>query len=273
MPEVTLRCARCEYDLRMIDPAGVCPECALPIETSRTFAREVANTTAYWWRPGARILLASWVARIVFTIVVVIWQAMTGRRSILYSRFGLLNPWPIDELVPMVDRIFQSGFALFVRFLLAWWMAIEVAQCVGLWMFTEPMPRRDEWQWPRWTARCAPLATVLVYACARYAGSGSMYDGSVEWTIAMLVVTWLPSALLLLWSVRVGVTLRAPAHIRWLGIGAAVGALIFAIEDVFGGRLIAAILPAAAVAYGVTLAMGWMWFVLLRQMRGAKVPT
>src|SRR5207248_6994486 len=88
-------CARCDYDLRLIDPAGVCPECALSIAESLKAAADPLGPARATLRAGATFALLALALRAAIVLVLV--QIGLGAVRPLPSFLTVvLEPWPVE---------------------------------------------------------------------------------------------------------------------------------------------------------------------------------
>src|SRR4051794_28165912 len=126
-----LLCARCEYDLRTLDPAGACPECALPIAQSVFVAAEPMAPVRRALRRATGLLTFAAALHIAFALAFAGYIAATGRAEFVVSTLTrTLNPWPIDVVVDSLDSMTRStaGFWLGICMIV-----LFVLQCIGIW--------------------------------------------------------------------------------------------------------------------------------------------
>ena len=133
--ESTLHCAGCDYDLRMIDPAGVCPECALPIEKSIEQARNPLGKSLPRLRWGAIVLLCAAGIRWLFLVILVVWTYAENRHQSAEAFVQLSSPWSLDELASSVIDLVYEG-RTFISFLIVLWLLSFIVHIAGILMIT-----------------------------------------------------------------------------------------------------------------------------------------
>ena len=135
MDVISLHCARCDYDLRTLNPAGLCPECALPIADTIDAAADPLAPDRRRIHRAANVLLASMAGRVIVGVFVLGYHLIT-RSDIVYASVAsqLLNLWPVNSAAVCVVRWFGpiNGW-VFVRLA---FFAYFVLTCAGLVMLT-----------------------------------------------------------------------------------------------------------------------------------------
>jgi hypothetical protein len=170
MDAISLHCARCDYDLRTLDPAGLCPECALPIGQSiLAFADPLARDRGRIGR--ATIMLQVAMAVRLWIALWVLGYHLVNRNEIVYASITsqLLDLWPVDGVVSSAIWIFRpGGMWILVRALLVLDFALF---CAGVAVLTRQL-RSAQGTWTRWLPRitlAAAAASVLYIAGVRAA--------------------------------------------------------------------------------------------------------
>ena len=98
-------CERCGYDLRTLDVAGVCPECALPIQETRNAAAEPLAADRRAIRRAALVLLIAFAARMAVLALVLLLRWVIDRNVVWPSVISqVLQPWPFDIAVSFAWR-------------------------------------------------------------------------------------------------------------------------------------------------------------------------
>ena len=269
MAEATLLCAQCDYDLRMLDPAGVCPECALPIEKSVAAAKAFGQRARRAWRRAALIMLGAQAARVVLLVAVLLWQrGSQDSWSFAEASLAMLNPWPLDELGPYVPDIVSSDEDLISRLFLSCWLVITLVHVWGCWLIGAKVIERRGWGWFRLMARWSGPVVIALWTSVWTAHL--IRDDSIGlWVgLAMVLLPMVPTLAVLVWSGLLLSLLRAAGGMQWV-IGVALS-LSFVLEvlklpGALQGEHEAAV--RAAIAWAILIASSWMWIVLARQAR------
>ena len=158
--DATLLCTRCAYDLRTLDPSGVCPECATPIADSLAAAADPLRNVRGPLRIAASVLLIAVALRVGFAVP---W-GFYHRRNPAFIAWAIgtaMNPWPLPELI---DLLFWFGRADGLLALLILWFALSfTVQCAGVWLIT---------------GRVEP------------AGMSGLLRGTIRWVTLLPVVLW-----------------------------------------------------------------------------------
>jgi len=270
--ESALHCARCHYDLRMIDPAGLCPECGLPIEQSIAIARDPLRKARRQIHRAAIVLLAAMAIRLSFFLTVIVWQY---QRSIPVRAWtGMLElsgPWPLEELGGEIRRIgSQKNWAILL--LILFWAISFAAHCAGIWMITicHSGMKRD---FIRLAARWSAVGAIAWFTVLLYAPS---FLGPPPLTSAVTLAEVAPPLLLIVWSARLLVALNRRAWTWAVALIAAVGTLAYAMFQMRWPRWIYYTTPLSRLsipmAFGLgaivgSVAMAWLWLMLLTPAR------
>ena len=168
-------CERCGYDLRTLDVAGVCPECALPIQETRNAAAEPLAADRRAIRRAALVLLIAFAARMAVLALVLLLRWVIDRNVVWPSVISqVLQPWPFDITVSFAWRLFRPFAA--GDFM---WIVVQAAfaaqfavQCVGVALLTARPQSRFTWP-----------ATLLRHAARWSAVLGILLGGALRITV------------------------------------------------------------------------------------------
>src|SRR5690349_20921791 len=142
MSAANLLCARCEYDLRTLDPGGVCPECATPISASVAAAADPLRRVRGRLRWTAGVLLAAVGLRLTFAVTLAVYHIVQGRSRFLpYALSIVLDPWPVNEVMSTAYRLPRQS--LEISLMMVWLILAFAVQCAGTWMLTARGVARD----------------------------------------------------------------------------------------------------------------------------------
>jgi hypothetical protein len=272
----SLHCARCDYDLRTLDSAGVCPECALPIGDSVRAAAEPLAADRRMIRRAAGVLLAAMALRLAIMLFVIGYHLVQSTQVVVSSILAqLLDPWPVDTGMTCVLRMLSPSGIRPV------WLPVQAAfalafagQCAGIALLTvrprtaHAMPRRVAWL--RHAARWSAAGSVVIGAAVRTALErdvrlmlNCMTYRPVIWSITVL-----PPAALIAWTAAWLFRADRTRGARWIGwstIAATIAAAVYNERWLYERGALAwlgAAFNTAAFA-GAT----WMWWALWRHSR------
>ena len=266
-----LLCARCDYDLRTLDPAGVCPECATPIAESVEAAADPLRVARRRLRPAAIALVAGSVLRIALALAVAMYHISLGSVDFIsYATAILLNPWPLEEFLSVFSEIRRTN--LLMAFLLSWFALSLLVECIGIWLLTRDMRPAVDLRLlrlaTRWTIALAlTLGLMLLWPTTRSMVGFLSY---VPFTIGAVIG---PPLLIAIWSGCVWwrVSKRTPLDSGWPSIVicfSVLAALMNRARSWMGSNgLLAAVVSAAAF-----LLLSKLWFDLLRLTRTGPAP-
>ena len=196
----TLRCARCDYDLRMLEVGGLCPECALPIRHSVEAAARPLPLDPRAMRRATAVLLTSAAVRLVVALLVAGREFLYGHPGLVWSVLrDILRRWPIRPATYCIQALTSGRFArnlgwvaLVVLFVAAF--ALEVA---GVALLTlRPRSRRRGADLRRATGGLA-AASVVIWALLLLLGSSQPRLPSLFWHV---FVDILPPVAVAAWS-------------------------------------------------------------------------
>jgi hypothetical protein len=277
MSAISLHCARCEYDLRTLNPAGLCPECALPIEQSLLASADPVGPDRPRIRLATTILLAAMSLRLAITLGILGYHRVEHSPIVFASILSqLLQLWPIDGASSSVVYFFRpNNYWILVRALL---IAEFVLFCVGVAVITRrSAAATDKPAWAgslrrisRWSAAASLVCFIAVRAIieSRFTGYLSFpgYNALVQ--CALIV----PPVALVAWTARLLLLFTREqdprVFFRWV---VAYGIMITAVAAVFDAGWI---LEHGEVArYGAVLNVAafvtasLMWWELRRRTR------
>jgi hypothetical protein len=274
MDAAVLLCARCEYDLRTLDPGGVCPECATPISVSVVAAADPLRAVRRPIRRAALVMMVAVGLRVIFAIALTVFHLEQGRpRFIPYALTAALDPWPINEVLGTIYQIPRSSLAISV---LMWWIVLAFSiQCVGTWLITSrgvalsSTPRTL-----RWAARWSMALIVSMGAIVTWRYTRDLI-GLLPYFISSIGAFIGPPLLLALWTMVLrAAVLRAIDRPRGLAVGwiAILSTLAASILRFVRDELYTFVSWTSAAASGTAfLLLGWLWFDLWRLT--ARHPT
>src|SRR5215207_10130463 len=120
--DAALPCAGCEYDLRTLDPVGVCPECATPIAASIVAASDPLRGVRRRLRAAALVLVVASGTRLAFAVALAAYHLSRGNpRFTPYALSLVLNLWPLNEVLSLLIDGMSRG-NLIVQFLCMWFV-------------------------------------------------------------------------------------------------------------------------------------------------------
>jgi hypothetical protein len=268
---VSLHCARCDYDLRMIDPAGACPECALPIADTLKAAAEPLAPDRRRIHRAVTVLLAAMAGRLIVGAYVLAYHSIVESDIVYPSIISqLLNLWPVDTASYCVLRLFRpiNGW-IFVRVSVFAYFALT---CAGIALLTWRPAARDR----SWAALLRPLALwsavagvayILVLCAAMDHNWRRIYDplGS-NWI--MLSMKSIPPAALAAWTVRLLIRSGIPPSARKAAAAAVVVTALAGIYNCGWPYSRGGLARLGLAANVATFAgMCWMWWELRRRTR------
>ena len=141
-PPAGARCLVCGYDLAGLDVAGVCPECAKPIEHSLrgNLLRYASQDYVRTLRRGAVLVFVAW-------LIAVFGDLIAGIATVALRMLGVTS-------IAIVDVLFDVGKV--------------AAMLVGWWMLSSPDPAfigvDDSRDWRVRLRWMLPFASVLILA-------------------------------------------------------------------------------------------------------------
>jgi hypothetical protein len=272
-----LHCARCDYDLRMLDPAGVCPECALPIQDSAKTAARPLGTGQRRIHLAAGVLLVVMAVRLLIAVVVASVRVSEGFLIVSYVP-QLVEPWPVDTAVTCALRVVHphspaTGWII----IQALFAANFVLLCAGIVLvtarFSPRYPARAAWL--RRTALWSAAASLLMYATIRI---GIEHGVRHFWWFERRPVVWFftivpPTALAgwtswLLLRVRTG---RWAHALAWTAVVTTTTAASY--YEWRSPPRTPAVWVAAAASVISFATLSWMWFALWRRTRPPGMST
>ena len=272
--EGTLRCARCEYDLRMLDCSGLCPECALPIADSIAAARRPLPLDRAVMRRATAVLLASVALRVLVTVAVMGRDVAQGRARRIPAAAGeILSPWPVDEATNVLTSLFRpgssQGLSAFVLVLVWVYILAFALEVLGVWLLTTRPRLGRSGAWVRRFARIAPVASIALFAWLVLLRSWAMPP-----QVEIFVAEFLPPVAVAVWTTYLVKHARGSVWCRRYGGPAAVVAATVCGAFTIRPRLFAdsGWLRCAAAVTAVS-ALSIMWYDLFRVARPADATT
>jgi hypothetical protein len=284
--EATLHCARCDYDLRMLDPAGVCPECALPVAQSARAAAGLAGPLGLaraTLLPGARLMLLAALIRFGLMLLGAAYAFPPGPYDVTGmadAAIAYSMPWPILTI--------GSGL-LQMRWRWGWWVSFVVVvrtiemliELIGAWLLTrrEPLPVYRAWSWRRllrWGVRWSFIASVVIFVLGELFASRlprlTGLEDDIRDVVVTLVMRSLPPAVLMLWAMSLLALMGERKRAHWLGwfTAASYAAYPFATEALRYPEYVW-LLVALPSALATLAASTCVWLALFRCTRGAPV--
>jgi hypothetical protein len=275
MDAAILLCARCEYDLRTLDPAGVCPECATPISVSVVAAEDPLRAVRRPLRRAALVMMVAVGLRVTFAIALTVYHLTQGRPSFIpYALSAALDPWPVNEVLGTVYQIPRSSMAISV---LMWWIVLAfVAQCVGTWLLTSRRVALSSTPGTlRWAARWSMAIIVAMGATVTSRYTRDLI-GLLPYFISSGGAFIGPPLLLALWTMILRAAVRRAIDrsrglvVGWLAILSTLSASI--LRFVRDEPYTFVSWTSAAASGGAFLLLGWLWFDLWRVTARHPIP-
>jgi hypothetical protein len=261
-----LLCAHCDYDLRTLDRAGVCPECAMPIAKSVAAAAEPLHGVRRPLRLAATVLLAAMALRLAFAVGLVIFHVRRGSSPDVFAFVMslVLTPWPLDELLSLVANMSRTPVT--IRVLSSVMVLSFAALCAGVWLITRPWAGLVGWPLLRHATRWAVIGIVAIGVMLLWPPTDSLL-GFLRYALFTAGGVIGPALLIAAWTGRVWWRTfriaRRPrsAVLAWSAILATGVASV--VHFVRPGMNPKAWL-AAAVSGLALLLLSWMWLDLWR---------